>query len=48
MYQLTGVTKLYHKGHSTIPAVTGLSRSIRWHTNCHPAQPRHRLCPNRH
>src|ERR1700728_1458659 len=28
MYQLTGVTKLYHKGHSTVPAVTGLDLVI--------------------
>jgi putative ABC transport system ATP-binding protein len=28
MYQLTGVTKLYHKGHSTIPAVTGVDLTI--------------------
>jgi putative ABC transport system ATP-binding protein len=28
MYQLTGVTKLYHKGHSTVPAVTGVDLII--------------------
>jgi putative ABC transport system ATP-binding protein len=28
MYQLTGVTKLYHKGHSTVPAVTGVDLTI--------------------
>jgi putative ABC transport system ATP-binding protein len=28
MYQLTGVTKLYHKGHSTVPAVTGVDLVI--------------------
>ena len=28
MYTLTGVTKLYHKGHSTIPAVTGVDLTI--------------------
>jgi putative ABC transport system ATP-binding protein len=28
MYQLTGVTKLYHKGHSTVPAVTGVNLII--------------------
>jgi putative ABC transport system ATP-binding protein len=28
MYQLTGVTKLYRKGHSTVPAVTGLDLVI--------------------
>jgi putative ABC transport system ATP-binding protein len=28
MYQLTGVTKLYHKGHSTVPAVTRVDLEI--------------------
>jgi putative ABC transport system ATP-binding protein len=28
MYQLTGVTKLYHKGRSTVPAVTGVDLTI--------------------
>jgi putative ABC transport system ATP-binding protein len=28
MYQLTGVTKLYHKGHSTVPAVTRVDLTI--------------------
>jgi putative ABC transport system ATP-binding protein len=28
MYQLSGVTKLYHKGRSTVPAVTGLDLVI--------------------
>jgi putative ABC transport system ATP-binding protein len=28
MYTLTGVTKLYHKGHSTVPAVTGVNLTI--------------------
>jgi putative ABC transport system ATP-binding protein len=28
MYQLTGVTKLYHKGHSTVPAVTAVDLTI--------------------
>jgi putative ABC transport system ATP-binding protein len=28
MYQLTGVTKHYHKGHSTVPAVTGVDLEI--------------------
>jgi putative ABC transport system ATP-binding protein len=28
MYKLTGVTKLYHKGHSTVPAVTGVDLII--------------------
>jgi putative ABC transport system ATP-binding protein len=28
MYQLTGVTKLYHKGHCTVPAVTGVDLVI--------------------
>jgi putative ABC transport system ATP-binding protein len=28
VYTLTGVTKLYHKGHSTVPAVTGVNLTI--------------------
>jgi putative ABC transport system ATP-binding protein len=28
MYQLTGVTKLYHKGRSTVPAITGVDLVI--------------------
>jgi putative ABC transport system ATP-binding protein len=28
MYQLTGVTKLYHKGHSTVPALTRVDLGI--------------------
>jgi putative ABC transport system ATP-binding protein len=28
VYTLTGVTRLYHKGHSTIPAVTGVDLTI--------------------
>jgi putative ABC transport system ATP-binding protein len=28
VYTLTGVTKLYHKGHSTVPAVTGVDLII--------------------